>query len=163
MPLMLAAALASAFSFAVFAIIVAWHVAPWLRDRPRSAALIPLLWVHVFRYVALQIFSAHQFGFAVSAGVRDQIAYGDVVGAVLALAAIGALRYRAAIAIKLVWLFAAATIADLVNATIAGVREQLFQAAFGITWLILTFYVPLLWVTVSALVWQLYTRRDESI
>ena len=57
----------------------------------------------------------------------------------------------------------AETIVDLVNATIAGAREQLFAAASGLTLLILTFYVPLLWVSIGLIAWQLYSRRHEPL
>jgi hypothetical protein len=60
-------------------------------------------------------------------------------------------------------LFVAKTVFDLVNSTIAGVREELFATASGVTWLILTFYVPLLWVSVCLIVWQLYSRRNEPL
>ena len=163
MSLMSAAAIATVLSFVVFAIMAVWYVAPWLATRPLAEAQTPLLWIHAFRHVALQIFSAQQFGFAVSDGTRDQIAAGDVIGMILAVAAIVALRWRARIAALLVWVFVAATAIDLVNATIAGVREQLFAKASGLTWLILTFYVPLLWVSLGLVVWQLYARRDEPL
>ncbi len=78
---------------------------------------------------------------------------------VLAVISIVALHYRARVAPLLVWVFVAETVFDLVNATIAGVREQLFATASGVTWLILTFYVPLLWVSLALIVWQLYVRR----
>jgi len=156
---MSAAALASVLSFAVFAVMAGWYVAPWLATRQRAEALVPLLWVHAFRHIALQIFSAQRFGFAVSDGARDQIAAGDVTGMVLAVISIVALHYRARVAPLLVWVFVAETVFDLVNATIAGVREQLFATASGVTWLILTFYVPLLWVSLALIVWQLYVRR----
>jgi hypothetical protein len=78
MSLTLAAALASVLSYGVFVTAAAWYMAPWLASRGRADALAPLLWVHVFRYVALQIFSAQQFGFAVSDSVRDQIASSDL-------------------------------------------------------------------------------------
>ena len=158
---MSAAALASVLSFVVFAIMAVLYVAPWLATRRRAEALIPLLWVHAFRHVALQIYSAQQFGFAVSDGARDQIAGGDVTCMVLAVTSIVALHYRLHIAPVLVWVLVAVTIVDLVNATIAGVREQLFATASGLTWLILTFYVPLLWVSLGLIVWQLYSRRQE--
>jgi hypothetical protein len=70
------------------------YVAPWLGARGRAKALTALLCVHAFRYVALQIFSAQQFGFAISDTARGQIAAGDVTGMVLAVATIVALRYR---------------------------------------------------------------------
>ena len=160
---MSAAALASVLSFVMFAILAVLHVAPWLATRRLSAALTPLLLVHVFRHVALQIYSAQQFGFEVSDGTRDEIATGDVICMVLAVISIVALHYRMRIALVLVWVLVAATTFDLVNATIAGVREQLFATASGLTWLILTFYLPLLWVSLGLIVWQLYSRREEPL
>jgi hypothetical protein len=49
---------------------------------------VPLLWVHALRYVALQAFSAQRPGFAVPNGTRDQLASGDLIGMVLAVAAL---------------------------------------------------------------------------
>ena len=66
MTLMGAAALGSLLSFAIFALMAVWYVAPWLATHQRAEALTPLLWVHAFRHIALQIFSAQKFGFAVS-------------------------------------------------------------------------------------------------
>jgi hypothetical protein len=120
-----------------------------------------LLWVHAFRYVALQIFSAQQFGLAVSEVARNQIAYGDVVAALLAVSAITALRYAPRLAIPILWLFAAEAALDLTSSTVVGMREQLFASASDVTWLILTFYVPLLWVSLALLVWQLWRRRPK--
>jgi hypothetical protein len=158
-----AAGLASTLSFIAFGMIAAWHVVPWLRTQERAAALVALIWVQAFRYVALQIFSAQKFGFAVSDGVRDEIAAGDLIGALLAIAAIVALRYKARISIVLVWALALATFADLANSTVAGVREQLFETASGVTWMILTFYVPVLWISLLLIVWQLLQRRNEPL
>jgi hypothetical protein len=129
----------------------------------RVDALTVLLWVQAFRYIALQIFSAQKFGFAVSDGARDQIAAGDVTGMILALIAIVALRYRLRVALLLIWVFVAETVFDLANATIAGIREELFSTASGVAWLILTFYVPLLWVSLGLIVWQLCSRHREPL
>ena len=163
MTLMSAAAFATVLSFIVLVTMAAWYAVPWLATRQRADALTALLWVHAFRHVALQIFSAQKFGFAVSDGARDQIAAGDVTGMIIAVTCIAALRYRLSFAPVLVWVLAAETLLDLVNATIAGIREQLFATASGVTWLILMFYVPLLWVTLGLIVWQLYARRREPL
>ena len=163
MNLTLAAGLATGLSFIVFSIMAAWYVAPWLATRSRAEALSPLLWIHAFRHVALQIFSAQKFGFAVSNISRDKIAYGDVIGAILAVITIVALRYRLRLAPLLAWVFVAETVFDLTNATIAGVSEQLFDTASNVTWLILTFYVPLLWLSLGLIVWQLYSRRHGPL
>jgi hypothetical protein len=158
-----AAGLASILSFIVFLSMATWYVLPWLKSRNRADALIALLWVHAFRYVALQIFSAQKFGFAVSDGARDQIAIGDLIGAVLAVSAIIALRYRTRISIVLTWFFAVETAFDLVNGTIAGLNEHLFETAGAVTWLILTFYVPVLWISLGIIIWQLLSRRNEAM
>jgi hypothetical protein len=149
-------------SLIVFALASAWYVVPWLKARSPAEALIALIWLHVLRYVALQIHSAQKFGFAVSDAGKNEIAYGDVVGALIALAAIAALRYRARVAHLLVWLLVIESILDLINASVLGLRENLFASANGVTWLILTFYVPMLWVSVALMVWQLVGRRAEA-
>jgi hypothetical protein len=156
-----AAWLALTLSFIVFLLMATWYVIPWLKNRSRADALTALLWVQAFRYIALQIFSAQKFGFPVSDGARDQIAARDVIGAALAVSAIIALRYDARISIGLSWLFVAETAFDLANSTIAGLKEHLFETAAAITWLILTFYVPILWISLGLIIWQLLSRRHE--
>ena len=163
MPLTLAAGLASLLSFVAFGLIASWYVVPWLRAQERADALIALLWVHAFRHIALQIFSAQQFGFAVSDGARDQVAIGDTAGMILAVATIIALRYRVRGSILLAWALAAETFYDLASSTIAGVGERFFEKAAGVTWMILTFYVPVLWVSLGLVVWQLLARRLEPL
>jgi hypothetical protein len=113
--------------------------------------------------VALQIVSAQKSGFPVSDALRDQILYGDLVGMILALVAIFSIRHHSRFAIPLVWLFVAATVLDLVNSTAGGMREGIFGQASGLSWLVLTFYVPLLWTSLSLIVWQLLRREPELL
>jgi len=126
-----AAALASLLSLVAFGLIAAWYVVPWLRLQDRATALVALIWVQAFRHIALQIFSAQKFGLAVSERARDEIAIGDVAGMLLAIAAIIALRRGARISIVLVLALALETFGDLVNSTVAGMRERLFESASG--------------------------------
>ena len=49
-------------SLVVLSAIAVWYVAPWLSRQQRASAAIALLWMHVFRYVALQVFSAQRGG-----------------------------------------------------------------------------------------------------
>ena len=60
------------------------------------------------------------------------------------------------------WAFVAATALDLGNALVVGLREELFAMAQNVSWLILTFYVPLLWVTLALVVWDLVVLRDPN-
>lgn len=82
---------------------------------------------------------------------------------VLALLAIFAIRTRRGSAIPLVWVFVAATAVDLVNGSIGGMREGALGQASGVTWLILTFYVPILYTSLGLIVWQLLHRRREPL
>jgi hypothetical protein len=163
MDLTAAALVAMVVSFVVFGTAAAWYALPRMRAVALAAAITPLLWIHAFRYVALQLFSAQAFGFAVPDGTRDQIVYGDLIGMGLALATLYALRHRWRYAIPLAWGFVVATVLDLGNAAVAGIREGLFDKAADVSWLILTFYVPALWISVVLVAWALWTRRGEPI
>jgi hypothetical protein len=158
-PAQAGAQLASLF---VYILIARWYVAPWLASLRRADALTALLWVHVFRYVALMTFSAQRDGFPISEAELLHIVIGDVAGAALALAAIAALRRGSRLGIALAWVLAAETAFDTVTNIEGGIREHLMGAAGGTTWLILVFYVPLIVVSAGLLVWQLYARRGET-
>jgi len=150
-------------SLFVYALLAKWYVVPWLQERDRADALIALLWVHVFRYVALLTFSAQRDGFPISDEGAMEIVLGDMAGATIALVAIIALRQRARLGIALAWLLAAETIFDTVTNIRGGIREHLMGAAGGVTWLVLGFYVPLVIVSLVLLVWQLAVRRAQSL
>jgi hypothetical protein len=156
--------IAMAISFLVYVLLAVWYVAPWMRRQTLAVALSVPLWVQALRYVALQIFSAQHFGFRISDTLANEIAWGDVAGAILALAALWLLRSRSRAAVVVVWIFVVETALDLINATVGGIRERAFESAFATTWLILAFYTPLLWVTLALVVWRLatQTRRVEA-
>jgi hypothetical protein len=161
--LMPAQASAQLMSLIVLAAIARWYIVPWLIRNARADALIALLWVHVFRYVALQVFSAQHNGFPISDGGAMEIVVGDVIGAILAFVAIALLRRRARLAIPLSWLLAVETAYDTLTNIHGGVQERLMGAASGVTWMILTFFVPMVVVSSVLLIWQLYSRRNEEL
>jgi hypothetical protein len=154
---------AQLISLVIYATLARWYVAPWLKLRTRADALVPLLWVHVFRYVALNVFSAQQTGFPISDSGAMEIVVGDVAGAVMAFAAIALLRLHVWIAIPLAWVLALETIYDTITNIQGGVREHLMGAASGVTWLVLVFFVPAVVVSLALLIWQLYARRGEAL
>lgn len=163
MSLMSAAMLAMLVSFVAYITAAAWYAVPRLRTVSLAAAVTPLLWIHVYRYVALQLFSAQLTGFGISNVGRNEIVFGDVIGALLALATLHAFRHAWRFAVPLAWVFVAATVIDLGNAAFVGVREGLFDKATGVSWLILTFYVPALWVSVALVAWQLLTNPRRAL
>jgi hypothetical protein len=159
--LTVAAGVAMSVSFVAFAFAAVSYVVPWLKTRRWPQAITPLLAVHLFRHVALQLVSAQRFGFDISNAGRDEIVYGDLAGMTLALLSLAAIRFGSRLWKPLTWLFVLATVIDLGNALVLGLREELFARANGVSWLILTFYVPALWVTTWLVVWQLVTRIES--
>lgn len=154
---------AQLISLAVYIALAVWYVAPWLARRQRAEALIALLWVHVFRYVALQIFSAQQEGFPISMSGALEIVVGDVGGAIIAFAAIVLLRQRSRPGVVLCWFLVIETAIDTVLNIRGGIEEHLMGAATGVVWMVLVFYVPAIVVSIGLLTWQLVTRRHEAI
>jgi hypothetical protein len=161
--LMPAQAIAQVMSLVVLIAIARWSIVPWLNRQPRADALIALLWVHVFRYVALQVFSAQHDGFPISNQGAGEIVVGDVAGAVIAFGTIWLLRRRSRLAIPLAWLLVAETAYDTVTNIHGGIQEHLMGAASGVTWMILTFFVPMVVVSTVLLASQLYARRREAL
>ncbi len=150
-------------SLFVYLMAAIWHVNPWLRRLTRADALTALLWLHVFRYVALQTYSAQHAGFPISdAGLTD-IVLGDVGGAIIAFLAIAFLRFRSRLGVLLAWVLIAETAYDTVTNIQGGMKEHLLGAASGPTWFILAFYVPAIVVTMLLIAWQLVSRFGKPL
>jgi hypothetical protein len=155
MNLTAAAIIAQTITFVALVTAAIWYAAPWMKRHSIATALAVPLWIHALRQVAMQVFSARKFGFDVPLSLAREIAWGDVVGALLALTCLCLLRYRSRWARLVLWIFVVETVVDLVNATIQGIRNEEFTTANGVTWVILNFYVPLLWVTLVLIAWRL--------
>jgi hypothetical protein len=153
---------AQLLSLLVFGSMARWYVAPWLNTRNRADALIALLWVHVFRYVALQVY-VERDGFPISDGGASEIVIGDVTGAVTAFVTIVLLRNRSRWGVPLAWVLIAETAYDTFSNVKSGFGEHLMGAASGVTWMILVYFVPMVVVSAVLLTWQLYSRRSEAL
>jgi hypothetical protein len=149
-------------SLVVYALIGFWYVAPRLSGLPVATALAPLLWVHAFRIVGATILAPGAVDPGVAMEFRAMVGYGDIATAVLALAALVALRVRFAGAIALVWLCSGVGTLDTINAIIQTIRYDVLSYPLGLNWLVVTAYVPALLVSSLLIVMQLL-RRDRSI
>ena len=134
-------------SLVAYSLIAWWYVASRLSKLPLAVALVPLLWVHVFRIVGGTILAPGSVGPGVPMSFRQMIGYGDLVTAMLALVALIALRAHVARAIALVWLCVTVGMLDTVNAIIQSMRFHVFNDALGVNWVIVTMYVPALLVS----------------
>jgi hypothetical protein len=137
----------STLSLVAFALLARWHLAPRLAALPREEALVPLLWVQVFRYAPLALYAPGQVDPRIPGDVAAAVGYGDLISGVLALIAVAALELRARVAVPLVWIFSAVGVADLLFATYKAVGAHMYTFSMGFSWYILNFYVPALVVS----------------
>jgi hypothetical protein len=147
------------FSLALlaYALLAAWYVWPRLAVLPVLVALQPLVWVHVFRVVGGSILAPGSVGPGVPDDFARMVGYGDLVTAALALVAVVALRMRWAAAVAVVWTFVVVGTLDTANAIVQSVRYDVFQQPLGVSWVIVTLYVPALLVSTVMLVVTLLT------
>lgn len=142
----------------VFSVVTAWYVWPYLTRLSRNSALIPLLFVHVPRYVGMTLLVTGMIDPKLPTEFLSGAAYGDLLEAALAFASIFALRSNWRVAISLVWVANTWGFVDLLN----GVRGvlQLNVPSFNLAtfWYVYTFYAPLVVVSHLAIFWILIKR-----
>jgi hypothetical protein len=151
-------ALEIASSLVILGLAGWWWAWPRLRSMRPADALSLLLIIHCFRTLGVSLM-VPAAGIDIPARAAQEIGYGDLASALLAFASILALRYRPALSRPLIWAFSIVGMVDLVNAQIVGVQFDLLQHTLGFGWYIVTYYVPLLWVTHILIVALLVKRR----
>jgi len=143
--------------------IAVWFIVPRLRNLSRRRALMALAAVHLGRTLALAVYSSQDAGMKMANAVRDQIVVGDLVGWVLALMILFSLHWRLRVSIPLVWVLVVETVLDFGSGTISSIRTGAIGDLNGGPWLIVAFYVTACSVAVGLTVWQLISRRGESL
>ncbi|HEY4961222.1 MAG TPA: hypothetical protein VII29_10220 [Terriglobales bacterium] len=149
--------LASVFVFGIVAVLYVW---PYLTKLSRNSALIPLLFVHVFRYVGMTLLVAGMIDPKLPREFLSSAAYGDLLAAALALASIFALRSNWRFAVPLVWVANTWGFADLLNALRSVLQVNLPSFNLGTIWYIYTFYGPLVVVSHLMIFWILIKSRS---
>jgi hypothetical protein len=147
-------------SCAICAMVVAWYIWPYLTKLSRNSALIPLLFVHVPRYVGMTLLVTGMIDPKLPREFLSNAAYGDLLAAALALASIFALRSNWRFALPLVWVANTWGFVDLLN----GVRSvlQLNAPNFNLDtiWYIYTFYAPMVIASHLVIFWILVKSRS---
>lgn len=151
-------ALQSTFSLVAVALIARWHIAPRLSKTSIEDYLLPLVWVHVFRYTPLTLLVPGQVSASLPAVVATTIAYGDLTSALTAFVAVILLRRRWQGALTAAWLFNLIGIADIMISTGAAISAKMYEIPIGFNWYIVNFYVPALVVTHVMMVYKLIRR-----
>jgi hypothetical protein len=147
-------------SVVVFGVVAKWYVWPYLTTLSRNSALVPLLFVHVPRYVGMTLLVAYMLDPKLPIEFRSGAAYGDLLEAALALVSIFALRSNWRFAVPLVWVTNTWGFLDLLN----GVRGlvQLNVPSFNLAtiWYVYTFYAPLVLVSHLMIFWILIKSKS---
>ena len=134
-------------SFVAFGLVTKLSIWPRLRTREREAALVPLVVPHAFRFIGLSFLVPGVVSASLPSAFAIPAAFGDLVAAILALAATMALSRRWSSAILLVWLFNVWGAADLLLAYYQGLRIDLDARMLGVAFFIPTAIVPPLLIT----------------
>jgi hypothetical protein len=129
-------------SLIVCAIVTKWYVWPSLRRFSRNSALVPLLFVHVFRYVGMTLLVTGMVDSKLPREFVASAAYGDLVAAALALTSIVVLRINWRFAVPLVWVANTWGFLDLLNGVRGLVQLNVPSFNLGNVWYIYTFYAP---------------------
>jgi len=147
-------------SVVVFGIVAVWYVWPSLAKLSRNSALIPLLFVHVPRYVGMTLLVAGMVDPNLPLDFRSSAAYGDLLEAALALFSIFALRRNWRIAVPLVWLANTWGFVDLLNGVRGVVQLNVPNFRLATLWYVYTFYAPLVIVSHLMIFWILIKSKS---
>jgi len=111
-------------NFVAFGLVTKLYIWPRLRMLERDEALVPLVVPHTFRFIGLSFLVPGVVSPLLPLAFAAPAAYGDLVAAILAVAATIALSRRTSLAPLVVWLFNVWGAADLLFA--------FYQAVFGV-------------------------------
>ncbi len=144
----------------VFGIIALWYVRPYLTTLSRNSALVPLLFVHAFRYVGMTLLVSGMIDPKLPREFLSSAAYGDLLEAALALASIFALRSNWRFAIPLVWVANTWGFVDLLNAIRSVLVVNLPTFHLSTIWYIYAFFGPLVVVSHLLIFWVLIKSKS---
>jgi len=155
-------ALQVVLSFLTFG-LAAKRLARPLAAMPRERAMELLLWPHAFRYLPLGLLAPEQSSPAVPLKVLGTIAAGDLVSALLALAALVMLLSGARTAVSWVGIFSLASVIDIGTALTVGLGNHVYRYPLGVGWYVLTLYVPLVCISQAMILITLFEKRRHSM
>lgn len=144
-----------------FGLAAYWYVLPALLRLDVHDALVPLVLPHCFRYLGLSFLIAGVTTEPLDPRFAFPAAYGDLVAALLAFAAVFALRLRWSGALPLVLLFNVVGTLDFVDALVRGLM-YVPPSHMGSTYFIPMIIVPFLAVT-HVIIFVVLARRRQWI
>jgi hypothetical protein len=130
------------FNVLLCVLLARWYVWPWLAKQPKRLALVTILWPHTCRFLNLAAATQSQVHPRIPHAWTLEIAWGDFATAVLALAAIAALRARSPAGMALAWIATVFGILDFANSLGQGILLQVVDLPLRAVWYIAAGIVP---------------------
>ena len=156
--------IAQSFATIVYLTLASIFLIPKLSHLSLNFVATILLIPHLFRFIALEIYSALENGNAGgSVEIYTTLIYGDVATAVLAIISVWALKLSWSFTKPIVWTTIIFGVLDQILAAYSVLSTGVGETISDLTWFSFAFFVPLLWVSSVLLIWQLWTRRTETI
>jgi len=150
-------------NFIAFGLITGLYIWPRVRTLRREDAFRALLVPHTFRFVGLSFLVPGVVAASLPSAFAAPAAYGDLIAALLAMAAIIALTKRVSWAIPLVWLFNVWGAGDLLNAFYqAQLRVGIDPSSLGAAFYIPTLVVPPLLI-IHSLIFRLLLQTKTQL
>lgn len=154
MPIDLILPVSMTLAVVTWTLILAWYVHPVLRHRGFAEAMQPLILLHCFRYIGLMFLIPGVTAEPLDTRFAAPAAYGDLIAAVLAFAALAALRASRPVALTVVGVFNVWGLLDLLNAVVRGIAYTP-DGALGAAFWIPALFVPPLLVSHGYIFWRL--------
>src|SRR5438067_890732 len=149
--------LSSVFVFGTIAVLYVW---PLLTNRSRNAALIPLLFVHAFRYLGMTLLVSNMVDPTLPKEFLAKAAYGDLIAAGLAVASVYALRSNWRFALTMVWVMNTWGFLDLLVGLRGLVESKIPTFNLEVFWYIYIFYAPLVLISHVMIFWVLFKYKS---
>jgi hypothetical protein len=151
----------SALSMIIFSLLAVFYLVPHFRKLKLKQAIVPLLWINTFRYLPLILCAPGQVSASIPESVSTVIAYGDLISGLLALAAVLFITFNISGAMIITWLFLIVGTLDSINGVYTAMSAEAYQFPLGFSWMVVTFFVPLIFVSEALIIQQLITNKNR--
>ena len=135
----------------------------WLKRQPFLAAVQPLLFFHVFRFLGLNVLVTGQVDPELPLNALKTIAFGDFASAVCALMALLAISTKSRIATPLLVLFSFVGIGDLILVGPTAINGGIFYGDIGTIWWLTATLAPILVLSHGYIAFRLVKHLREPL
>lgn len=150
----------TAMAVSAYLLIFRNYLQPWFKAREFGEAILPLLILHIFRYLGLCLLVTGQIDLAVPRDALQWMAWGDLAAGVSALLASIAVTVRSKLSVPLVWLFTVVGIGDLIMIAPTAKNAGVIDADIGTMWFFLVIFAPALLLSHLYIAYRLLIPRE---